>query len=104
MSKIYENVDDLIKDLLDFKCTIHTPTENEAKEFVNIMRNKFKFGFADETEDYYWDLYRENTCYDFEEGGDNINTFDIHWYRNNKLIILEYKDIRELLLNGNVTN
>lgn len=103
MKKEYTDVEELIKDLVDYKCVIHTPTLEEAKEFVRVMHNKFIMGWSKDYETDYYDNLNE-TCYDFKEGKDCMNYCSVNYYERDGKEIIEYTDVRDLLINADNNN
>lgn len=99
-TKTYENVQDLIKDLLNFNIVINVKSQEQAEEFVRIMRNKYNMGYHDRSYDSNYGDCCDKTCYTFRYGKnrmvcDNIDYYG-KYYKGTKII--PYSSVRELLI------
>lgn len=75
------------------KSAVHCPTKELADKVVAIVKEMTGRGFIDD-ECSYWESYKTDTCYYPNVGIERTMQYsDIHWAKNNDMIIFEATDL-----------
>ena len=69
------------------KDAVHCPTEKEAKEFLQLMYESWRYRTGKNTNMVFWNKFKEETCYDyswFDIEYSNYDRFKERWYKIHK--------------------